>query len=107
MLAKKVNEHRDVIKQKLNDGAIAKQDVTTIVSNLGNLMLAKANYSAIAQMTDAINLRVQKGDVITSVNGRPVSAAAELAAQLRPGARLTLEIERGAQKLPVALILEQ
>lgn len=50
---------------------------------------------------------LQKGDVITSVNGRPVSAAAELAAQLRPGARLTLEIERGAQKLPVALILEQ
>jgi general secretion pathway protein C len=50
---------------------------------------------------------LQKGDVITSVNGRPVAAAAELAAQLRPGARLTLEIERGAQKLPVALILEQ
>ncbi len=50
---------------------------------------------------------LQKGDVITSVNGRPVSAAAELASQLRPGARLTLEIERGAQKLPVALILEQ
>ena len=50
---------------------------------------------------------LQKGDVIISVNGRPVSAAAELAAQLRSGARLTLEIERGAQKLPVALILEQ
>lgn len=50
---------------------------------------------------------LQKGDVVTSVNGRPVSAAAELAVQLRPGARLTLEIERGAQKLPVALILEQ
>jgi general secretion pathway protein C len=50
---------------------------------------------------------LQKGDVITSVNGRPVSAVAELAVQLRPGARLTLEIERGAQKLPVALILEQ
>lgn len=57
-----------LVKQKLNDGAIAKQDVTTIVSNLGNLMLAKANYSAIAQMTDAINLRVQKGDVINQIN---------------------------------------
>lgn len=62
-----------LIKQKLNDGAIAKQDVTTIVSNLGNLMLAKANYSAIAQMTDAINLRVQKGDVINQINVSPTT----------------------------------
>lgn len=50
---------------------------------------------------------LQKGDVIVSINGRPASAATELAAQLRPGARLSLEIERGAQKLPVALVLEQ
>lgn len=50
---------------------------------------------------------LQKGDIIVSVNGRPVTAAAELAAQIRPGARLSLEIERGGQKLPVALVLEQ
>lgn len=62
-----------LVKQKLNDGAIAKQDVTTIVSNLGNLMLAKANYSAIAQMADAINLRVQKGDVINQINLSPTT----------------------------------
>lgn len=62
-----------LIKQKLNDGVIAKQDVTTIVSNLGNFMLAKANYSAIAQMTDAINLRVQKGDVINQINLSPTT----------------------------------
>lgn len=62
-----------LVKQKLNDGAIAKQDVTTIVSNLGNLMLAKSNYSAIAQMTDAINLRVQKGDVINQLNLSPTT----------------------------------
>ena len=62
-----------LVKQKLNDGAIAKQDVTTIVSNLGNLMLAKANYSAIAQMQDAINLRVQKGDVINQINVSPTT----------------------------------
>lgn len=63
----------NLIKQKLNDGAIAKKDVTTIVSNLGNLMLAKSNYSAIAQMTDAINLRVQKGDVINQINLSPTT----------------------------------
>lgn len=63
----------NLIKQKLEAGAIAKQDVTTIVSNLGNLMLAKSNYSAIAQMTDAINLRVQKGDVINQINLSPTT----------------------------------
>lgn len=49
---------------------------------------------------------LQKGDIITAINGRPVSASSELAAQLRPGARLTLDVERGAQKVPVAIILE-
>lgn len=62
-----------LVKQKLNDGEIAKQNVTTIVSNLGNLMLAKSNYSAIAQMQDAINLRVQKGDVINQINLSPTT----------------------------------
>ena len=49
-----------LVKQKLNDGAIAKQDVTTIVSNLGNLMLAKLITVPSPKMADAINLRVQK-----------------------------------------------
>lgn len=62
-----------LVKQKLNDGEIAKQNVATVISNLGNLMLAKANYSAIAQMTDAINLRVQKGDVINQINLSPTT----------------------------------
>ncbi len=50
---------------------------------------------------------LQKGDIITTVNGRPVAAASDLVAQVRPGARLSLEVERGAQKVPVAIILEQ
>ena len=36
-------------------------------------MLAKSNYSAIAQMQDAINLRVQKGDVINQINLSPTT----------------------------------
>jgi general secretion pathway protein C len=49
----------------------------------------------------------QVGDIIVAVNGRPVSSAADIAAQLRPGARLSVEIERGGSKLPIALNLEQ
>ncbi|HEV7234275.1 MAG TPA: type II secretion system protein N [Sphingorhabdus sp.] len=49
----------------------------------------------------------QAGDIVVAVNGKPVSSAADVAAQLRPGARLSVEIERGGQKLPIALNLEQ
>ncbi len=47
------------------------------------------------------------GDIIVAVNGRPVSSASDIAAQLKPGARLSVEIERGGSKLPIALNLEQ
>lgn len=79
-----------LVKQKLEEGAIAKQDVTTIVSNLGNLMLAKANYSAIAQMTDAINLRVQKGDVINQINLSPTTTTIA-SRYLRVGAETVID----------------
>ncbi|WP_409643520.1 type II secretion system protein N [Sphingorhabdus sp.] len=49
----------------------------------------------------------QAGDVVVSVNGRPVSSAADIAAQLRPGARVSVEVERGGSKIPIALNLEQ
>ncbi len=48
----------------------------------------------------------QPGDVVVAVNDRPVSSASDIAAQFRPGARLSIEVERGAQKIPIALNLE-
>ena len=59
---------------------------------------------------DGTMLRVagfQSGDILVSVNGRPVTSAADIAAQLRPGARLSVEVERGGSKVPIALNLEQ
>lgn len=59
---------------------------------------------------DGTMLRIagfQPGDVIVGVNGRPVSSASDIAAQLKPGARLSVEIERGGSKVPIALNLEQ
>lgn len=47
------------------------------------------------------------GDVVVGVNGRPISSAADIAAQLRPGARISFEVERGGSKVPIALNLEQ
>ncbi|PKP98324.1 MAG: type II secretion system protein C [Alphaproteobacteria bacterium HGW-Alphaproteobacteria-13] len=56
----------------------------------------------------AVGLR--PGDVIRGVNGRPVSAADDAAAlvqQLTPGARLSLEVERGAGVVPIAIFLSK
>mgnify|MGYP001193546051 FL=1 len=50
------------------------------------------------------------GDIITSVNGRKITSASDAAfaqSQIKPGARLSLMVERGAQTVPVALNLEQ
>jgi general secretion pathway protein C len=48
------------------------------------------------------------GDVIRSINGRAISSATDaagLTAQLRPGARLSLEVERGAGTVPIAITI--
>lgn len=48
----------------------------------------------------------QAGDVIVSVGGRPVAsegAAAELAAQMRPGQSVSVMVRRNGQQLPMAI----
>jgi len=53
---------------------------------------------------------LRAGDVIRSVGGRPIGSvgdAAALANQLVPGARLSLEVERGANVVPVAIFLSK
>ena len=52
------------------------------------------------------NAGLATGDIVVTINGRPVGSAQDIAAQLRPGAKLTLEVERGAQKIPIGLNLE-
>ena len=49
----------------------------------------------------------QAGDIVVAINGRPISSAADIASQIRPGARLSVEVERGGAKVPIALNLEQ
>lgn len=53
---------------------------------------------------------LRPGDVIRSVNGRPIGSASDAAAlanQIAPGARLALEVERGASVVPVAIFLSK
>jgi general secretion pathway protein C len=50
------------------------------------------------------------GDIVVEINGRKVSSAADgaaLAGQIRPGARLSLLVERGTETLPIALIIPE
>lgn len=51
----------------------------------------------------------RNGDIIVAIAGRPVTSRADIAtlsSELRPGARLMLTIERGANTLPIAVNLE-
>jgi len=53
---------------------------------------------------------LRPGDVIRSVGGRPIGSASDAAAlanQLTPGARISLEVERGASVVPVAIFLSK
>ena len=53
---------------------------------------------------------LRPGDVIRSVGGRPIGSASDaagLANQLTPGARIALEVERGASVVPVAIFLSK
>ncbi|MEQ1688092.1 MAG: type II secretion system protein N [Sphingopyxis sp.] len=48
------------------------------------------------------------GDIIRSINGRPIGSASDLTAlanQLAPGARLSLTVERGAGTVPIAITI--
>lgn len=53
---------------------------------------------------------LRPGDVIRGVGGRPIASAgdaAALASQFTPGARLSLEVERGAAVVPIAIFLSK
>lgn len=53
---------------------------------------------------------LRPGDVIRAVGGRPIGSAGDVAAlanQLVPGARIALEVERGASVVPVAIFLSK
>lgn len=48
------------------------------------------------------------GDIVVQVNGRPVSSAADISnvqQSIKPGARLSFMVERGASTVPIALII--
>lgn len=49
---------------------------------------------------------LRDGDIVTAVNGRPLTDPTTLQSQLSPGARLSLTVERGNARVPVALQLE-
>ncbi|MGB5722849.1 MAG: type II secretion system protein N [Parasphingorhabdus sp.] len=50
----------------------------------------------------------RNGDIIVSINGRPVGSAGDIEAlksQIRPGTRLLVEVERGANTVPLTVNL--
>lgn len=81
-----------------NNVALAPRLVSGRVS--GFLVSATGNPAVLARTG------LRDGDVITQVNGRPLTDPSALLSQLSPDARLSLTVERGAATVPVALLLE-
>lgn len=57
---------------------------------------------------DAAGFRA--GDIITHIGGRPISSASDLAGvqeALVPGARISVMVERGAQSVPLAILVQE
>jgi len=54
------------------------------------------------------NAGFRNGDIIVSINGSPVGSTSDIdimKSQIRPGARLSVEVERGADTVPIAVNL--
>lgn len=81
-----------------NNVALAPRVVAGRVN--GFLVSATGNPSVLSRTG------LREGDIITQVNGQPLTDPAALQSQLSPGARLSLTVERGAGTVPVALTLE-
>ncbi|MFC4292833.1 type II secretion system protein N [Sphingorhabdus arenilitoris] len=104
-------------QQPTPEAAIAKAPVALTADNLAkNVGLAprsdggKITGLVVSAKDDGSILRaagLQSGDIITSVNGKPVTSPSDLASQFSPGSRLSVQIERGGQKIPVAIILDK
>lgn len=50
------------------------------------------------------------GDIVTQINGRPIGSADDLSGlqqALTPGARVSLMVERGAQVVPIAILVQE
>lgn len=50
---------------------------------------------------------LRSGDVVRAINGRPISSAADVTNALKSGARISLDVERGASSVPIALFLSK
>ena len=60
---------QDKTNQNLSSQITQTSDrVTSVITNLGDVDAAKANYSAIAQLQNDINLRVKGDDIISQIN---------------------------------------
>ncbi|MPT22633.1 MAG: PDZ domain-containing protein [Starkeya sp.] len=67
-----------------------------------------ARFFCLATAIAALDVPFQPGDVVTAVDGKPVTGAGDgamLAGALRPGASVSVTVRRGDRQLPLAITL--
>ncbi len=102
-------------EQKSQAGPLAKPTAEMIkgaVAFAPRNVNGKVTGIVVAPQGDADMFRVagfRDGDIIIGFNGRPIRSTADIEAlrtAIRPGARLAVEIERGSQKVPILIDLD-
>ncbi len=109
---------RQVMESLIRDGAVTRgwigvepRDLTPeIASSLSLAITQGVLITGVLQNGPAAKGGLQPGDVVTKINDRPVTNTAQLlnaVAALVPKARATVEVQRGAKSLALALDVDK
>lgn len=89
-------------------GAEALRNAIAFSPRLANGQLSGLNVTARGDGAVFQRAGFRAGDVIVRVDGRPIASLADaqaLEGRLKPGAQLSVSVERGAQTVPLAIVL--
>ncbi|MEH6755996.1 MAG: type II secretion system protein N [Parasphingorhabdus sp.] len=92
-----------------SNGALAAADITNAFDLAPRSANGKVTGIVVSGRGDGALFKAagfKDGDIIVSVNGQPVSSAGDISTlkgQIAPGARLSVEVERGANTVPIAI----
>lgn len=104
---------RTISEEDINVDAMATANLSAADAMAFNPRMVDGKISGIVvtpkgdgALFDAAGLRV--GDIIVSISGRPITSTADIASlqsQITPGTNLSIEVERGADIVPIVVNL--
>lgn len=108
---------RPVVEQLINQGKVSRGYLGVFIADLDPKLARTFNYQGDGVLVEdpieggpAQEAGIDRGDIITGINGQPVRSASELRqtiASLTPETKLSLDLFRNGQKLTVQLTISE